>query len=393
MKNDKIAGYCHALVVLTCATVLSSCALPGTGKRTAFYPYEREEAVPVHAASENGEVTSAGTPSRLDFYEFRRRNSPDPALLNPAGGVYLLGPGDRIAVEVVDTPKTREEVMVLPDGMLYYDMSDGVRAAGRNLRQVEAALAEQLREDYVFNMVSATLISPASRNYTVLGQVKKPGSYPLSKPTTLLEAIAEAGGSGSVNSGEALADLPRCVVIRGGEMLPVDFEALIQRGEMQHNIYLLPQDYIFMPAEGKDRVYVLGAVKMPKAVPYTSRLSVVGALASAQGLAQEAYPQGALVVRGSFSNPKFATTNLNKILRGQRADFKLLPGDIIWVPEKPWQKLSEYAKYGLVAAASSYSLTESSKIFFDYSEEDQSGSESDNSNSSVPSPSASTLGL
>ena len=51
-------------------------------------------------------------------------------------------------------------------------------------------------------------------------------------------------------------------------------------------------------------------------------------------------------------------------MRGQQPNFTLMPGDIIWVPAKPWQKLSEYVKLGIASAASSYSLRESSKIFF-----------------------------
>ena len=365
MRKKKPTNILPFVLPLAGALSLASCSLP-TG-RVQFDPYSdySVEASPtsgsVAAAQDGSQMRSGG---KLDFYEFRRRKVPAPSLLRADHAAYVLGPGDRLQIEVVEVPETRAEAVVMPDGMLYYDVAAGVRAGGRTLSQVEAALAKQLEGEYAFPIVTASLQNPTSRGYTILGQIRNPGSFALTKPTTLLAAIAEAGGSGGGAGGSAPADLPRCVVVRANEVLPVNFSALIEEGDMRHNVYLQPGDYIFMPAEGRDKVFVLGAVQSPTAVPYSSHVSVVAAIASAQGLAEEAFPQGALVVRGSFANPQFAPVNLKKILRGNRPNFALMPGDIIWVPAKPWQKLSEYVKIGLAAAASSYSLRESSKIFF-----------------------------
>lgn len=348
------------------ALTLASCSLPMG--RVEFDPYSDHSMEAVDGSRrgqatdvEIGQLSSGG---KMDFYEFRQRKLPSPKLLKADHSAYVLGAGDTLQIEVVEVLDTRADAVVMPDGMLYYDVAPGVRAAGRTLAQVEAELAKQLEGEYAFPVVTASLQNPTSRGYTILGQIRNPGSYPLTKPTRLLSAIAEAGGSGGSGGASALADLPRCVVIRANEVLPVDFSALIEEGDMRHNIYLQPNDYVFMPAEGRDKVFVLGAVQRPTAVPYSSRVSLVAAVASANGLAEEAFPQGALVVRGSFANPQFAPVNLNKVMRGQQPNFTLMPGDIIWVPAKPWQKLSEYVKMGIAAAASSYSLRESSKIFF-----------------------------
>ncbi|MEZ5326315.1 MAG: polysaccharide biosynthesis/export family protein [Verrucomicrobiales bacterium] len=357
-----------ATLGLTVAAAMSmaSCSLPMG--RVQFDPYSDDGFAategPTKGEAAEVESNQLATEGKLDFYEFRRPKVPSPLLLKADNSAYVLGAGDTLQIEIVEAPETRAEAVVMPDGMLYYDVAEGVRAGGRTLAQVEAELAKQLEKEYAFPIVTASLQNPTSRGFTILGQIRNPGSYALTKPTRLLSAIAEAGGSGGGNGASALADLPRCVVIRAGEVLPVDFSALIEEGDMRHNIYLQPGDYVFMPAEGRDKVFVLGAVKTPTAVPFSSRVSVVAAVASAHGLAEEAFPQGALVVRGSFSNPQFAPVNLNKVMRGQQPNFTLMPGDIIWVPAKPWQKLSEYVKLGIASAASSYSLRESSKIFF-----------------------------
>lgn len=360
----KLAGL--GLPCMTALT-LASCSLP-LG-RVEFDPYSDDGSMAASDGDLKGQATevTAGqlsTGGNLDFYEFRRRKLPSPNLLRADNSAYVLGAGDTLQIEVVEVPETRADAVVMPDGMLYYDVAQGVHAGGRTLAQIEADLAKQLESEYAFPVVTASLQNPTSRGFTILGQIRNPGSYALTKPTRLLSAIAEAGGSGGSSGASALADLPRCVVIRAGEVLPVDFSALIEEGDMRHNIFLQPNDYVFIPAEGRDKIFVLGAVQSPTAVPYSSRVSVVAALASANGLAEEAFPQGALVVRGSFANPQFAPVNLNKVMRGQQPNFTLMPGDIIWVPAKPWQKLSEYVKMGIASAASSYSLRESSKIFF-----------------------------
>lgn len=347
------------LILLTCL-FLTSCALRGDRAE----PGGEAELAQVEAAETGGALAVERPLGELDFYRFHEKRTPPAPLLKKEESVYVLGPGDRLSIEVVDRPMTREEAIVMSDGMLYYDVADGVMAAGKTLRQVEAALSKQLQGAYKFTMVTASLVRPASRNYTILGQVTNPGSYPLTKPTTLLAAIAEAGGSGSDGIGGALADLPRSIVIRDSEILPVDFSALVETGDMRQNIYLKPGDYILMPAQGQDRVHVLGAVNAPSAVPYSSHVTLIGAIASARGLAKEAYPKGVLVVRGSFSDPQFAAVDLKRVMLGKSPDLALLPGDIVWVPQKPWQKLSEYVMYGLQAAASSFALRESSEIFF-----------------------------
>jgi polysaccharide export outer membrane protein len=250
--------------------------------------------------------------------------------------------------------------------MLYFDAAEGVRAGGKTVAQVEEALAEQLSDVYSFPVVSANMYDVQGNRFTVLGQVKNPGSYPLRQPTTLIDAIASAGGLHSANlSGKTkdLADLGRSVLIRDGKMMSINFRKLIEGGDMAHNVYMKPGDYVFLPATGKEKVYVLGSVNSPTAFPYSSRVTLISAVAAARGIKQEAYASGLVLIRGSFDEPKLAGVNLRKILRGEELNFHLLPGDIIWVPKKPWSKLSEYAELALASVATSVALNESYELF------------------------------
>ena len=96
---------------------------------------------------------------------------------------------------------------------------------------------------------------------------------------TLLEAIGRAGGPLNISGGrdlgfgyttEEVADLRRSFVIRQGQLLPVDFYRLYQLGDVSQNIYLQPDDFVYMPAAGAKNVYVLGAVVQPRAIPTTT---------------------------------------------------------------------------------------------------------------------------
>jgi polysaccharide export outer membrane protein len=313
-------------------------------------------------------AAAAANPA-LPFIDFKAGALPDGATLRPSNSAYVIRPGDGLEIEVSNHPESLARSIVLPDGMLYYDVADGVHAAGKTLAEVERELSKQLLDDYAHPIVSANLYDVQGSRYTILGQVKEPGSYPINTPTTLLNAIASAGGMASANLGSRttdLGDLSRSVIVRDGKLMPVDFEKLIEGGDMRHNVYVKPGDYIFMPSAGTEKVYVLGSVVNPTTLPYSSRVTLISAIASAGGLQEGAFASGVLLIRGSFHEPKVAGVNLRKIVRGKAKNFKMQPGDIIWVPKRPWHKLEEYAKLAMTSVATSMALNEAYKMYDRY---------------------------
>jgi polysaccharide export outer membrane protein len=279
--------------------------------------------------------------------------------LEPLGGAVSVGPGDVLDIEIVETPNTRATVVVMPDGMLHYDLAGGIQAKGLTLVQIERKLVERLQEHYPFPIVSINLASAQSKSYTILGQVNKPGTIPMGKPTTLLDAISAAGGFMSSELGgktQDIADLKRSIVVRDNKIIPADFDALVREGDMSQNIYIRPGDYIFLPAEGSEKVFVLGAVNRPTGVPYSSRVTVVSALAAARGARPSAHTSKAILLRGSLRAPQAAVVNLKAIMRGSAPNFHLQPGDILWVPKEPWHKLEEYGKVAAEGAGTSIAL-------------------------------------
>ena len=87
---------------------------------------------------------------------------------------------------------------------------------------------------------------------------------------------------------------------------------------------------------------MLGAVNQPKAVDFANDLTLITALADAQGLAKNAYSQRVIIVRDSLSDPKVAVVNFDAIVGGKAKDVVLEPQDIVWVPNSPFDRIDQY---------------------------------------------------
>jgi polysaccharide export outer membrane protein len=132
-------------------------------------------------------------------------------------------------------------------------------------------------------------------------------------------------------------------VQRGGQFLPVDFQKLLAEGDMSQNIYLQPDDFIYLPSTLFHEVFVLGNVRFPRTVPYTDRITLMSAIANANGPAPGAYLSHVAVVRGSLSQPKVAVVDYGDIISGKQPDIRLEPHDIVYVPFRPFNGLRAYA--------------------------------------------------
>src|SRR6185312_12045258 len=96
--------------------------------------------------------------------------------------------------------------------------------------------------------------------------------------------VSNVGGPGAGES----ADLSHAFLIRQGRVVPVDFDRLVREGDLSQNIYLQPDDFIFLPSRRSPQIHVLGAVVAPSAEPIRGSLTLVQAIALAGGTLQGA---------------------------------------------------------------------------------------------------------
>jgi polysaccharide biosynthesis/export protein len=304
-------------------------------------------------------------------------NELDRRLLAAPTRMFTLGPGDRLELELIGDPASRTTTVVAPDGKLYFNLLPGIDVWGLTLTEAKARL-ENTFTNYVREQprIAMTLRGVESKRVWVLGCVQVPGVYAMATPLTLLESISMAGGTLSMTSfrdqaaagiGEELADLKRSFVLRHGQLLSVDFNRLLNEGDLSQNIYLEPDDFVYVPAATARDVYVLGAVTQPRPVPYMEGLTVAGAVASAYGTLKDAYLPHVAVVRGSLSEPQLTIVNYRKVIRGEEPDILLKPHDIVYVPLSPYRYLRRYVEIILntfVSAtainAGSYAVTKQS---------------------------------
>jgi polysaccharide biosynthesis/export protein len=300
-----------------------------------------------------------------DFRPVSINQKVDPALLQPPWNEYRLGPGDQVEIEIADVPGTMSQTFVMPDGMVYYDLAGGVKAEGLTQRELSQSLQKALKKDYVSPIVNVTLQDVKSQRYWILGRVSRPNLYPLKQPTTLLEAISQAGGfttSSYSGSTQELADLSNSAVIRDGKIIPVNFQKLIYNGDRSQNIYLKNNDMVYVPSAQTGRVLLLGAVKSPKAIGYKEGLTLVECMAYGQGPTQTAYLKKVVIVRGSRSNPTATVVDLQEILVGKAKNLTLRPGDIVWVPQSPFTFLGEIVETVIRDAVNTYAYGEGSRV-------------------------------
>lgn len=274
-------------------------------------------------------------------------NTLAPELLKPPTQPYVLGPGDKLELELLGVAGTRTTTFVGPDGKIYFDLLPGIDVWGLTLSGLRDHLESALSKYYARPHLSVTLTTPESQRIWILGRINKAGVFPLTGPTTLLEAISRAGGpstSGSGGATEELADLSRSFIARKGEMLPVNFRSLLRGGDSSQNPYLEPDDFIYFPSSISSQVHVLGAVNGPRPIGFHNNMTVTTAIAAAMGTTPAAYLSHVAIIRGSLDQPQIAIVDLKAVLSGQAPDLRLEPHDIVYVPNSPYRTLERYAK-------------------------------------------------
>lgn len=107
---------------------------------------------------------------------------------------FLLGPEDVLEVVVWRNQDLSREVVIRPDGKVSMPLVGDVQASGLTADQLAERIAERLKEFKENPVVSVSVKEVNSYNVYVLGEVSKPGKFQLKSYTTVLQAIAMAGG-------------------------------------------------------------------------------------------------------------------------------------------------------------------------------------------------------
>ena len=255
--------------------------------------------------------------------------------IDPASATsdYVIGPQDVLTITSYDQAELSGRFTVEADGTFTYPLIGRVKAGGLTLRQIEAQVKAQLKDGGFFRnpQITVAVDTYKSQKVFIVGEVRMPGTYPLSGDMNLVEALARAGSTLPSASGEAV--IVHAPGAAAGPTMPPNAGADntvrvnihdLEKGIFSHNAALRDGDTIFVPRA--ESVYVFGQVKSPGAYPLQQKdTTVLQALSLAGGVTD----------RGSTSR-----IQVIRIVGGEKREIKvrltdlIQPGDTVVVRER-----------------------------------------------------------
>jgi polysaccharide export outer membrane protein len=250
------------------------------------------------------------------------------ALLLPAANAvdareYALGSGDVIRVTVFQNPDLTVETRVTENGSITYPLIGAVNVGGLTLPATEKLIADRLREGgFVLKpQVNVLLLQIRGNQVSVLGQVNRPGRYPIEiAGTTVTDILATAGGA-SVNG----ADVVTLVGTRNGQpyRTEIDVPSLFQPEGIKADITVQGGDILYV--HRAPVFYIYGEVNRPGSYRLERGLSVMQAIA--QG--------GGITLRGTDKRIKLHRRNASGNVETVEPDMSLplQSDDVVYVRE------------------------------------------------------------
>lgn len=206
-----------------------------------------------------------------------------------------IGVGDMVRVTVFRNPDLTTESRVSDQGTISFPLLGDVPVAGLSPSQLGKRIAEKLASGkYVVNPeVQVTLMQVNSRQVSVLGNVNKPGRYPIDNINArLTDFIAAAGGVAGPGS-----DIVTVVSVRDGKAVKkdVDLSQMFVTGNVDANLDLQPGDTIYV--HRAPMVYVYGEVQKAGAYRLEPHMTVMQAIAMGGGLTPRGTQRGLKIHR------------------------------------------------------------------------------------------------
>jgi polysaccharide export outer membrane protein len=153
---------------------------------------------------------------------------------------YVIGAEDVIFVKVWRDNDVSGQFLVRPDGRISVPLIGDVTASGRTPEQLEKDISERLSRFIKEPQVNVGILVVGSKKYFILGEVNRPGSFPLVVPTNVLEALVNAGGF------RDFANQTKILILRGDKVLRFNYKQVTRGKKPEQNILLEPGDKIIV---------------------------------------------------------------------------------------------------------------------------------------------------
>ena len=159
---------------------------------------------------------------------------------------YLVGREDILSIQVWREPELTRLVAVRADGKISLPLVGEVEAAGKTPLVLQSELTQLLDQYMKAPQVSVTVQDARSQRFSIIGEVMRPGSYPLVKPMTVLDALSLAGGF------REFAKMEKMFVLRTApdgtrRKIPVAYKKIISVKGTGQNVELEVRDTLVVP--------------------------------------------------------------------------------------------------------------------------------------------------
>ena len=300
--------------------------------------YNYDDVAEIDSAGEDSAVIEQSGQDEQSRAERERRLAELAAEEEP---VYRMNAGDEIEIRVYDHPDLGMVTKIGPDGNVGFAFMGQVGLGGLTISEGADKIRDGIAPYVKCPVVSITVRNVESATATIAGACVKPGVYGISNTTRLADLYAIAGASASRLYDGAdvdVADLANSVVVRKGEVLPVDFKKAVNSGDELNNVRIRRGDYVYIAQRMDSSVTVCGEVKNPQRRIFEPGMGLLEAL-TVSGWMLDTHWKNVIIIRDGLSNPKLYKVDVDGILAGKRRNVALKAGDIVYVPK---DNLAEY---------------------------------------------------
>jgi len=268
---------------------------------------------------------------------------------------YVIGPGDVLAVSVLDAGELSGRFRVTESGFLTLpSLPTQLKAEGLTALELSKAIGKALQAAELVRepIVNVYVEEYHSRTVTVLGAVNKPSVYPLQKPTTVLELLSMAGGlmptAGPTltltrqdqPAGTQGATADNAAGSAGKSTVSIDMNKLMTGKDPSLNLEVRPGDVVSVSTAPV--IYVVGAVNKPGAFvlqDQQANMTALKAMGLVGGLTGIAAGNRSVIFRKSADGQnQQLPIDLTKLMHGKAQDQPLLGEDILFVPDSRTKK-------------------------------------------------------
>lgn len=206
----------------------------------------------------------------------------------------ILGPGDVIKVNVYGHPDLSLETRVTESGVITYPLIGEVKVGGMPPAAAEKKIAEMLEKGgYLLKpQVNIAVAQNQSQQVSVLGQVTRPGRYPVDGSRSLTDVLALAGGLA-----QDAGDKVTLVRTRNGKTTKeiIDLHEMVHAGNMKRDLQLTTSDVVYV--DRAPRFYIYGEVQHPGTYKLERNMTVLQALSVGGGLSPRGTDRGVRLKR------------------------------------------------------------------------------------------------